>query len=29
MVGTDEDKVLKKYQAIDPNKLARDQGMLR
>jgi len=29
MTGTDEDKVIKKYQDIDPNKIARDQGILK
>ena len=28
MIGTEEDRVLKRYQTIDPNKLARDQGIL-
>lgn len=29
MIGTEEDKVLQRYQATDPNKVARDQGVLR
>merc|ERR1712029_1168547 len=27
--GTDEDKVLKRYENIDPNKIARDQGLVQ
>jgi ethanolamine-phosphate cytidylyltransferase len=29
IVGTEEDKVLKRYQTIDPHKVAREQGILR
>jgi hypothetical protein len=29
MIGTDEDKVCKRYEKIEPNKIAREQGILR
>jgi len=29
MTGTDEDKVCKRYEGIEPNKIAREQGILR